>query len=370
MWCRRVAGGQYAAVLLAGGVARAVVEVCWSAHHAELWHLDDAGRRYRGVSYRRWPDDRLRLFEVRSWNYAERDTPEFDGDRPTFQAHVSRDRAAAADRIEISAVLRDGRTLRTSRDWPDWPERTRPPEELAVPAVGGWARLLGMTGPLTVRPGPAAVPGTFPWQPPRPLRPHLVGEMVTEGARLRTEDGRTPTIERLPAGTIRLPSGTLVVADPAWLDADSRPLAVRVPPGEYPVDAFRAVENGTGLTVACRVTVTDAPVASWQLALLDGDHELDLGDGEFFGNPVDTATVGLVDRRGATAYPADEIEAHMGSATPYQVLADRKTGTNLVIVPGTSDGAYPVWLGRAADGTLSCYVLDFLEPDMRTAEPA
>ncbi|MFD1150917.1 DUF4241 domain-containing protein [Saccharothrix hoggarensis] len=185
---------------------------------------------------------------------------------------------------------------------------------------------------------------------------------------LRTEDGRVLTIQRVPAGTIRLPSGWLVVADPGWLDADTAPLATTAPPGRYPVDVFRATEeNRAAMTVACRVTVTDAPVTSWHLALREGDHELALGDGEFFGNPVDTATLALVDRIGATAYQQAEIEAATADDAPYHTLSARDT--DLVIVPGWSDGANPAWLGRTADGALACYVLDLLAPDLATAEP-
>ncbi|WP_158854612.1 DUF4241 domain-containing protein [Saccharothrix deserti] len=368
------AGGQYAAALLVGGVARAVVEVCWSAHHAELWHVDAAGRRYRGVAYRRWPDGRLRLFEVRSWNYAGPDTPEFDGDRPTFQARIRRDATAAIETtaaIEITAVQSDGSTLQTTRDWPDWPERAQPPENVAMPAVDGWPGLAGMAGPTTVRSGPTVVPTRFPWRPPQPLQPRHIAETVTDGARFRTQDGRVLTIQRIPAGTIRLPSGRLVVADPGWLDADSTPLAATVPPGEYPVDVFQVTENGaprTAMTAACRVTVTGAPITSWHLALRDGDHELALGDGEYFGNPVDTATLALVDHTGATAYQRAEIEAAMGSEAPYHTMSAENT--DLIIVPGWSDGANPVWLGRTEDGALGCYVLDFLVSDLATAQPS
>lgn len=365
------AGAQWAAVLFVGGVARAVVEVCWSAHWAELWHIDDAGRRYRGVSYRRWPDGRLRLFEVRSWNYAGPDTPELEGDESTFQARVSRDANAAIERLEIDVEQSDGTTLHIMRGWPGWPEPTQPPENLAVPGVDGWAGLAGMTGPVTVRSGPETVPARFPWRPPRPMRPRLVAEMVTDGARFRTEDRRVLTVQRISAGSIRLPSGRLVVADPVWLDADATPLAATVPPGEYPVDVFQVTENEspeTAMTVAFRLTVTDAPITSWHLALLEGTHELALGDGEYFGNPVDGATLSLVDHTGAAAYEQADIEAVAGSTAAYHALSAENT--DLIIVRGGSDGSFPTWLGRTEDGAIGCYVVDFLVSDMATARPA
>lgn len=364
------AGAQYAVVVLVDGVVRTVVEVCWSAHHAELWNVDDAGRRYRGVAYRRWPDGRLRLFQVRSWDYADQDTPEFDGDEPAFRARVRRDGTAALETIGIVAVLADGGTLQISRDWAEWPEQSKPPEDVAVPAIESWPALAGMTGPVTTRPGPEDVPDRFPWRPPRPLRPHHLTETVTDGARFRTPDGRDLTVERVPAGTIRLPSGRLLVADPYWLDTDPGPQAETVPPGEYPVDVFQVTENDTpAMTAACRVTVTGAPVASWHLGLREGDHELALGDGEFFGNPVDTATLALVDPTGVRAYSVAEIDDALAGEGVHHTIADPTTGTDMIIVPCWGDGAYPVWLGRAEDGAISCLVLDFLLPDLDTARP-
>ncbi|SMD25904.1 DUF4241 domain-containing protein [Kibdelosporangium aridum] len=361
------AGGQYAAVLLVDGVARMVVEVCWSAHHAELWHIDAAGRRYRGVAYRRWPDGQLRLFEVRSWNYAGQDTPEFHGDEPTFEARVRRDATAAIETVGIMAVLPD-RKVQTSRAWSNWPERVRPPENVAVPTISDWPRLAGMTGPITVRSGPTRTPAAFPWQPPRPLQPRHVSETVTDGSRFRTQGGRVLTIERVPAGTIRLPSGRLLVADPAWLHTDPKPFATTVPPGTYQVDVFQVTENEKPLTnAACRVTVKDVPVRSWHLALRDGDQELALGNGESFGNPVDTATLALVDAASATAYPQAEVDAAMDDNAPYSTISAKDT--DMIIVPGWSDGSFPVWLGYADNGALGCFVLDLLTPELATAQP-
>lgn len=365
---RDAAGAQYAMVLLVDGAVRAVVEVCWSANHAELWNVDDAGRRYRAVAYRRWPDGRLRLFEVRSWDHGR---PASDPDQPTFQARVGREENGAIRTVDIVAVEADGGTLHVARDWSDWPERRRPTENVAVPALAGWPGLAEMTGPVTVRPGPEVVPSRFPWRPPRPLRPRYVTETVTEGTRFTTSDGRVLTVERMAAGAVRLPSGRLLVADPALLDTDPPPFTAAVPPGEYPVDVFRADPRGFR-AVACRVTVTGAPVASWHLALREGDHELALGDGEFFGNPVDAGTLALVDPAGVPAYSQAEIEKAMdgvGIDAVFRTVSDKDTGTDMVIVSSSGDGAYPVWLGRTEDGAISCLVLDLLDPDLATAEP-
>jgi uncharacterized protein DUF4241 len=349
------AGAQYAIVLFVGGVARSVVEVCWAAHHAEVWNVDDTGRRYRGVAYRRWPDERLRLFEMRSWHSG--------GEEPTLRVRVGRDEHGTAGQVQTYAIGPTG-SQQTVHDWPYWPEPKRPEESLAVPAVGDWPRIAGMTGPATVRPGPGTVPARFPWRPPRPLQPRYVTEMVTEGTRFRLADGTVERVGRVDAGTVRLPSGRLVVADPGWLHADATPLAETVPPGEYPVEVFQL-----NSTIACRIGVRGAPVASWHLALLEGDTELTLGDGEFYGNPVDTATLSIVDATGVPAYSEDEVQAAMAGAAEvaYRTITDGRT--DLVIVSGWTDGAYPVWLGRTGDGTIASVVLDFMDPDLAQAKP-
>jgi hypothetical protein len=359
------AGAQYAAVLLIDGAARAVVEVCWDAHHAEVWNLDDDGRPYRGVAFRRWPDERLRLFEVRSWDHLPK-----SGD-PTFSARVHWDDRKAIDRVGITANMPDGSLHQVWRGWPDWPEESRPPDMTAVPAVDGWPLLAGMTGHRTVRSGPDVVPARFPWRPPWPLRPRYVTELLTEGTRFRNEDGTVHTVKRLDAGSIRLPSGRLIAADPGWLDADTPAFTTTVRPGTYPVDVFQATAE-YALTVACRVTITGAPVASWHLALLEGKHELALGDGEYFGNPVDTATLAFVDAAGAAAYPEDKVEAVFSDRDDrdaFDVISDKKTATDLIFVYSSSDGSYPVWIGRAADDTVSCFVADLSMPDLAGATP-
>lgn len=310
---------------------------------------------------------RLRLFEVRSWNYTEPGTPEFDGDEPTLQVRVYRDEHGAAESVQVKAEMSDGSGRQTTSRWPHWPERMRPQENVAVPA--DWPALAGMTGQVTVRPGPAAVPDRFPWRPPRPLQPRHVTELVTAGARLATTDGRVLTVERVPVGTIRLPSGRVLVVDPGWIESDNTPLAATVAPGKYAVDVFQLTEDGAQntMTAACRVAVTGAPVVSWELALRDGDNALALGDGEFFGNPVDTATLSLLDPVGLTAFPQSKVDdamAAMDAAAHWHTVSDPETGTDLIIVLGWTDGAYPVWLGRAEDGAISCFVLDFMVPDL------
>ncbi len=42
-------------------------------------------------------------------------------------------------------------------------------------------------------------------------------------------------------------------------------------------------------------------------------------------------------------------------------MSDLESGTNLIAYhSGWGDGAYPTWIGRAADGDVVCFVADML----------
>ncbi|GAA2639689.1 DUF4241 domain-containing protein [Actinomadura fulvescens] len=352
---RDAAGEQYAVLLIVGGVPRMVIEVCWRAHHAELWNLDGSGRKYRGVSYRRWPDGRLRLFEVRSWS------PGSSGGEPNFRGRIRR--AVAGPVRDVETWTRtNGGVRQTYVNWSEWPERARPPDNAPVPSPGDWPRFAGLTGSVTVRPGSATAPTRFPWRAPQPLRPSHLTELTTPGTRFVAENGRKVTVERVSAGRLRLPSGRLAVQDPGWSVAEPEPLLATVPAGEYPVDLFRFA--GVGAPHACRVRVTGKPVRSWHLALRAGEHELFLGDGELYGAGVDTGTLALADATGWPHYKQNDVEqATADDKALFTSLDDPRPGspTNMIVMPTYwGDGSYPVWLGRAADGEISCYLVDYL----------
>jgi hypothetical protein len=52
-----------------------------------------------------------------------------------------------------------------------------------------------------------------------------------------------------------------------------------------------------------------------------------------------------------------------------QTISDEKSGTDLVIVAGWTDGGHPVWIGRTDDGVITSVVVDFMSPDLHEAKP-
>jgi hypothetical protein len=89
----------------------------------------------------------------------------------------------------------------------------------------------------------------------------------------------------------------------------------------------------------------DVPITSWRLALRDGDQELAWGDGEFFGNAVDTATLALVDPVGAAATRGPRSTPTRDDKAVYSTISAKQGDTDLIIVPGWSDGSFPCGSG-------------------------
>lgn len=225
-----------------------------------------------------------------------------------------------------------------------------PPEELrqAAPVFGDWlplARLDGWVG-LRATPDPdVAERVSAPWRPPEPMRPFALVELFTPGTRLELPEG---------VGT----------ADPYQLSAGLAPFAAAVAPGVYPVELAK-VRFGDGVGVAAaKVTISQEPVVSWQLALRPGQDTALLGDGEFHGFRVDTGLAGLVDVDAVPAFearlkdgedPFDEPEDDL-IHTPKPV-----SGANVIAFSsGWGDGAYPTWVGLAEDGAVAAFVVDLL----------
>lgn len=116
---------------------------------------------------------------------------------------------------------------------------------------------------------------------------------------------------------------------------------------------------------AARLEVTGTPVVRWEMALREGQDLLDLGDGEFFGFDVDAGMASFMDAANVARLAAAEIwwemlddyEKRFGLGPGFGPAGD---GDVVAWNSGWGDGMYPVWIGRAADGSVSCLVSDML----------
>ncbi|MCZ7457968.1 DUF4241 domain-containing protein [Streptomyces sp. WMMC940] len=382
---RDATGERYAVVLRERGRPQpvAVLNIAWAHDYLGVWAYDDQGRRTRELDLRRLEPDRLLLRHIAQWRYDSDDMAEF------------------ADRVGrvLIDLYPDGRgrkvsepkgigggSLHTLADVPD-EQRWAP-----APAFGDWAWAVAMAtdghvsgvslrdapvqrppqdGPAEDREhGHATAPG---WCLPSPLRPRYLDEMFTPGTRFTPPDTQATgpyVVERVvDAGSLRLPTGRIVACDPGWLDP-GEPFTVAVPPGSYRMQiataAYRTEHWGKTLDMqdftAARILISGKPTATWELALRLGEDPRTLRDGEFYGFGVDTGTGCFVDAAAADRLTGGENTVpDDDSPDGIVVLDDPTSGGNLIVYPsGMGDGSYPVWIGRDADGEVTCLVADML----------
>ncbi|MEV0830113.1 DUF4241 domain-containing protein [Nonomuraea rubra] len=363
---RDASGEPYAVLLSVQGSPKALFQVDWGHGHLGLFLFDKCARRTREWEYRQLEPGRLHLLRYQEWRHASDAEAEFPERGWRFTMTIDPDGRA---RQVLSDV---GGSRHTSASVPG------EYRSVAKAKFGAWtayvdAQMLGLSGPITLVPAhtPAEGParGTMPvWSAPLPLRPRNLEALFTPGSRLASDDGRVALItEPSHAGRLHLPTGSLIAADPFYLD-DSAPFTVTVAPGDYAVLIATMRWEGTaweGETPAAMVRILDQPTASWELALLPGEDVRLLGDGEFYGFGVDAGMGCFLDASGRDEF-AKLIEQWEEKPNPeVDLLAAEvhapETGTNLIAYQsGWGDGSYPVWIGRNADGEVTSFVADML----------
>lgn len=209
------------------------------------------------------------------------------------------------------------------------------------------------------------------WQP-------TIDELFSHGARHRWADGDDSKLDVVRTPDVVLPTGRLVVCDPGYTAYGSRLhkkyLAATVNPGAYPVQVAvvdtvseRAALPPRRPVTAARVFISHAEVASWEPAwplkepAADGNVVGGFGVDAGMGCFMDESIAPFLDN-----YQTGEGGGARGRALGEQVIkngwtviADDESGANVVIFDcGMGDGSYPVWLGKAADGSLAQVAAD------------
>jgi Protein of unknown function (DUF4241) len=205
------------------------------------------------------------------------------------------------------------------------------------------------------------------------------------GARRRRRDGTPVVVEVLDVGTLHLATGRPVAVDPFLGPPFERfavPFAATAAPGRYPVslstsrpERLRKPTTPTpaGPVAAVKLTVGDAPVVVWELALRPGQDPASLRPGEILGFVVDSGTGSFLD---ASAVPAlrrlgdpgpqwdddselDKIIPELLQKGAVNLVVDPATELNAVVFScGLGDGVYSTWVGRTSTGELACFVAD------------
>ncbi|OEJ25623.1 hypothetical protein AR457_15260 [Streptomyces agglomeratus] len=368
------AGLPYVVVFRVAGRA-APVEVwlvSWQDHYLGVWGYDEPGRRTDEFDLRLLDGDRLLRRYTKSRQYDGPDAAEFDEDR------------CRVDALELFADGGAVRTTRAGRSGGSLSTRPSIGDEQrwrARPAFGEWepftAGKQGFDGLPLVFEGDAA-PLTEgragkkaePWLPPRPARPLHLDALFRPGTRLWTSFEPMTVLDVRPVGTVRVPSGRLVVDCP-WT-GDGRELTVGVPAGEYVVESawthcayeFMGAHVEHEDTPAVRLRVSDEPVAEWEMGLAPEDDLRVLPDGHAYGFSTDVAAGSFAD--GAAWQPLSEpfrqaagqraVEAEeLGNG--FLRTTEEALSADLLSFCTDGDGTYAVWVGRSESGDVAAVVV-------------
>lgn len=248
--------------------------------------------------------------------------------------------------------------------------------------------LAGMSAALAALfPTPSAI--AAPGDPPPYVA--VFEKAFTSGFTVETNekrDGKTVT-EKVPfrtvdAGTLKVPSGRICVADPFIALSVAKPLKQAVPAGAYPVRLAVAGFPKGGLRVAfARVDFKEAKIARWSMAVHEGQDLATLKDDEIFGYGVDAGTGSFFDPlateaaarvlgRNPDAWEDWQTEGEANGPQvigPYQFLLDLPFGDANAIMfsSGWGDGFYASWFGYDAKSNVAALVTDFRTIEWDTA---
>jgi len=209
-----------------------------------------------------------------------------------------------------------------------------------------------------------------------PYAPDL-DRLLTAGAKYADETHEY-VIELHPAGDVVFPTGQVVGCDPLTSAGFAHPFTVSVPAGTYPLRLWVAVLYRDGAeeqrrVAAIQLVTNDAPVARWDMALIDGQDPAGLDDGSFFGYGVDAGVGTLADSAALDALAEWEFDRIDETYIPAQyplapvpggilsAVTDDATGANVTVISsGWGDGAYPTFIGYTASGAVAAFVTDFM----------
>ena len=94
-----------------------------------------------------------------------------------------------------------------------------------------------------------------------------------------------PMLETFEAGKIHLPSGKLVACDPL-ITHDMKEFVIHFPVGDFPV--FVHKERDSNCIAYVEIVFGNQEVATWEMAVCDGQNIKDLKGEEIFGYPVES----------------------------------------------------------------------------------
>jgi len=174
------------------------------------------------------------------------------------------------------------------------------------------------------------------------------------------DGGNTIAVEKVVAGELVVPSGTIAAFDPLSAVIDT-PFTREVPPGLYRVELLRTVDKRFALARVMIIRI-GVPVR-WELATRPGEDARALRPGQVYGYGVDAGVGCFVDGRNIDAMReevvVDAIAAKAGTTDAIVCWPGNVDANVIAFSAGYGDGVYPSWWGFDALGRVVELVSDF-----------
>ena len=172
------------------------------------------------------------------------------------------------------------------------------------------------------------------------------------------------------AGDVKLISGHIIAADPYILVGDA-PFTLPVPQGTFPVRLALANVDSDERVALARIDFAKEPVVYWEMALLPGQEENELEEGEIYGFTTDAGTACFMDKVSAEALRGEikdgsdffeelmeEMDDNFESSWAWANL-DLEQGNIVTFMSGYGNGYYATYYGRNEAGKIVALVTDF-----------
>ncbi|MBO9662292.1 DUF4241 domain-containing protein [Dokdonella sp.] len=186
-----------------------------------------------------------------------------------------------------------------------------------------------------------------------------------------TQNGTTFAFRTEDVGRVDLPTGRLAAFDP-FVEFEAEPFEKELPRGSFPLRLAIARSGDDERIALAKIAFSDARIARWELALVEGQDPATLKPGEFFGYGVDSGTGSFMDEAAMHAYAGrlrregEEFSDHLIEAmektyvhTRSWLLLPTERGTVALFSSGYGDGAYATYFAYDAQQNLVAAITDF-----------
>jgi len=201
-------------------------------------------------------------------------------------------------------------------------------------------------------------------------KPEIFETAFFEGTRAKMDT--TPiSFYAIDMGKINIESGKIIACDPIVM-RDGVPFLQTFPIGRFPVQLAIAKVHTDERVAYSRVVFSDKPVSKWEFAIKDGQKQMPIDSGSFYGYGVDGGIGLFIDKQSNTFFDSldkqdkniwvtvfqEEMGKHYRNTWEY-VLYDFGTHNLASFSTGYGDGSYGTYVGYDDKGNICRLLTDF-----------